>query len=158
MNLDLSDANTQFDLNVPGRSVFFLLSAHPVVTVGLHSDRGYSCTLKSPLAVRVPLEAGFTLVLTPKVDVSAQGKIGVDFAWDPRIVLAFEHDPQNSLDIHTFASPPLTIKASASAQANAFIGLDAKVTAPGTDNRVGVEGWLGPSFSASTLTMHTGHA
>ncbi|WP_165960357.1 IPT/TIG domain-containing protein [Actinocrispum wychmicini] len=150
---DLTRMHVQFNLDIWQPSIHFLLDLHPVFDLNIGFTGQLTCTLSggSLLRARIPIAATPPIDLTvkPVITLTASGQVGVNFRWEPSLVLGFDRSPRVNQDVHSFGSTG-SVGVTGNASFEVFTGLSAEISLAG--GRAGVSGDLGPVFTGQIDT------
>jgi alpha-tubulin suppressor-like RCC1 family protein len=152
LTADLSRIHLQFNLDIWQPAIHFLLDVRPVFDLNIGFTGQITCTIAGGglLKARIPISAAppLDLTLQPVFTLTAAGQVGVNFRWEPSMVLGFDRSPRVNQDIRSFGSTG-GVGVTGNASFEAFTGLSAAVSLGG---RAGVSGDFGPVLTGQIDT------
>jgi hypothetical protein len=153
IDVDLSPLGWQLDFDLRNPFIHFLVAGSPKLTVGVGFGAKGECHLTLPIHFVVPIPGTpLELKVSPRLELHADGGLGLQLTWTPRMAFGFDRGNGISQNVHAFNADQTNLALHADAAAGLLFGPSVDLSLGG---RVGVSADIGPDFEA-TLTQSPG--
>jgi hypothetical protein len=125
-------------------SIYLLITGSPKLQLGFSFSGTITCKAKASLPIPLA-DTGILVELGPDFTFTANGTVGANFTWTPRLTYGFLRSPSGNSDAHVFKSAG-TVNFTGQASVKLSLALDAAITLAG---RVGIEGSIGPEITGT---------